>query len=120
MRLLTIILLFMSSLAYSQELKTQVVTFTEVALEDIGDSRSFYIGYTDSSGKEHYSDMIFGYGVDIKVDGIMLFDYDDDILMLFNEIYAEQLIGKKIKMTYREKENYFHEIVPVVTNLSSN
>jgi hypothetical protein len=64
--------------------------------------------------------LTFGYGVDIKVDGIMLFDYDDDILMFFNEIYAEQLIGKKIKMTYREKENYFHEIVPVVTNLISN
>jgi hypothetical protein len=119
MKLLTIILLFISSLAYGQDIKTQVITLTEVALEDIGDSRSFYIGYIDASGKEHYSDMVFGQGVDIRIDGIILFDYDDDILMSFNAEYAEKLVGKKIKMTYYEKENYFHEIVPVVTNLSS-
>jgi hypothetical protein len=119
MKFLTIILLFISSLAFSQE-KTQTVTFIDVHFEAIGDSRSFYIGYIDEEGKEHYSDMVFGYGVDIVVGGVVLFDYDDDIIIYFNESYAEELIGKKIKMTYHEKENYFHEIVPVVTNLSLN
>lgn len=118
MRTLTIILLLLSSLAYGQDFKTQTVTFIEVAIEDIGDSRSFYIGYIDSSGKEHNSDMIFGYGVDIYVDDTILFDYDDDILINFNQEFAKKLIGKKIEVLYYEKENYFHEIVPVVSKLS--
>jgi len=116
MRIL-IILLFISSVAFSQE-KTQTVTFTDVHFETIGDSRSFYIGYIDGQGKEHYSDMRFGYGIDIVVGGVVLFDYDDDIIIYFNDSYAEELIGKKVKMTYHEEENYFHEIVPVVSNLS--
>jgi hypothetical protein len=114
MRILLLILTLLTSLTSLGQNKTQVITLTDIHVESV-EGESFFIGYEDSSGTWH-ADMRFE-NYDVYVDGIILFDYNDDILASFNEEYARYLIGKKVTMVYYEKYIKYFGVVPYVVEL---
>jgi hypothetical protein len=114
MKFLTIILLFVSSLAFGQTTKTQTVVFTSIGVDSAGGG-SFYMEYKDSEGKQHYSDMRFE--DDIYVDHELMFDYSEHTLVYFNEEYAKECIGKEMVVVYYDQEIKYFGVVPHVTQI---
>lgn len=111
--LITVILFIISFVSSGQEVMKQTIVFVDIHMDRI-DGNSAFMVYKDSSGVTH-SDLRFE--DDIYVDGVILFDYDDGIIVYFNEEYADELIGKNIVMTYYEKEIKYFGVVPFVISL---
>jgi len=109
--ILSVLALSLSSFGQN---KTQIITFADIHLEEF-DGNSAFISYMDSAGIEHFNMRFENY--EVFVNGVILFGYDEDILIYFNEEYAQELVDKKpkIMMTYYEKDiKYFGTVLYVV------
>ena len=113
-RFILVLSAFLLSLSSFGQNKTQIITLADIHVEEI-EGNSAFISYMDSNGVEHF-DMRFEDN-EVFVDGVIVFGYDDDVLIYFNEEYAQELLEQKPKilMTYYEEEiKYFGTVLYVV------
>lgn len=116
MKSLTIILILISSMAYGQQVKSQTVIFTDITVDQAGGG-SFYMEYTDASGVTHYSDMRFE--EDIYINSKLVYDYEDGLLVYFNEKHAKECIGKEMIVRYYDEEIKYFGVVPHVIQIEA-
>jgi hypothetical protein len=111
--ILSVLVFYLTSFGQN---KTQIITITDIHVEEI-EGNSAFIAYIDSAGVEHY-DMRFENN-EVFVNGVIVFGYEDDILIYFNEEYAQKLLEQKPKilMTYYEQDIKYFGIVPFVVEL---
>jgi len=113
--IILISLFILSFTAVGQETQTDTIVFTDIHLEEIGNP-SAYIEYQNSRG-EKLSDLRFN-NYHVLVDNKVLFEYEDDIIIYFNKEYAKEIMGKKILLTFYEKEIPYFGVVPFVISLN--
>lgn len=110
LRILLVLTTLFTTNAYGQEIFTDTIVFTEITT-DMG---SAYLTYKDAQGNTD-SDLVFK--GDIVISGWIVFKFDTNILIEFNEDIANQVIGKKVEIIYHIEDNGYFK-APMVHKLT--